>query len=113
MPDRPTLAFADDRSPGAQQARSWIRLRNWTGWAGCTLAIRPDPGALADDPAPLTACGFAETTTGQFVGDPRDVLAARNEDALLVVGAGGQPAIRSPTSARSPSTCCMQPASRS
>jgi nucleotide-binding universal stress UspA family protein len=90
MPDRPTLAFADDRSLGAQQARSWIRRRDWTGWASCTLIVRDGPGGSASEvPDPLSACGFAETTTGELVGDPRTVLAARHEDAILVVGAVG------------------------
>jgi nucleotide-binding universal stress UspA family protein len=64
-------------------------VHGWTGWTACTVTVHPEPGETAAEVAPLTACGFAESTTGQLVGDPRNVLAARNEDALLVVGAVG------------------------
>lgn len=97
------LTFADDGSAGADVAWLWLNNHEWPGWGVDVVTVQPvtagpPPGPEAAQPHPWRPTElrevFSETRLTDLVhltarGDPRAVLGARTDAALLVIGSRG------------------------
>jgi len=93
------LLFADDGSPGADQAWAWVIAQNWDGWQLTVLTVEPVGVSHAEPQEPRSWVPRVERvlpeSTGaetiEFLiadGDPREVLSNVAAD-LLVIGRRG------------------------
>lgn len=98
----PTLAFGDDRSPGANVCWEWIVAQRWDGWRLEVVTaeppddfrpFQPESAELhswePDDPRRPADRGFVEVEHLTAEVDPRVALIARSWD-LVAIGPRGE-----------------------